>query len=790
MLGLSVTVNHKQKRIRRRAQWVVASGIDFNGDQDLRAWSNVWINPVNHRLTLRPGPMFDAWWTSNTGIYEKYAKASLSGTTSACIESEDFPGAGKYLVYQDASVPVFTPALLKNTGICVGIFADSAGDKHEIARGGWSNSGSLNFGVGWLLWSDGSIDLFKHGKSLSSYKVSGIVGHGSVQNKRVGLMFIPQAGRELLVVSTEGDGFSHVFGDIDEDEADSVITPPEKFWISVAAPSTHFQLGLIQYPSSGYAVTRALSFAEDPTELGDPYGRFFYSYTRGLISDLPEPSFELFNWAYTGPFPPVGTLPDGSPDLRCRARVTLTTLSSTVTPVIYGYVAAFKSQVAWTNDSEVVCIDPYILEASADLCEDRAGRQWTLELKEPEALQALYALGANLPVRIKMSETSSTDVGEDDIVWIDGWSEEPKWHKGVDDGVQRCTWVIREMWSALEHTESQDIWPHDGWTLGQSVQWDLQDVAIGLPGPGETEAEGSADLEFDVSTLILGGTPNKDANDWNVLRDAGVSGASDLTAILNSNAPTWLAQFQPRKGVDRPVFILWSPETQASRPVARTLYLEKEDAIAAGDPDLAVWELERSTLRSQATEVILTWRDPRTGRIHQEKKRDEAAAETTLAPSARPANWWGMPVLAGEATDLVTRVDVAESALEYMFNRFTAAPEIGESRSEVIFWPEAGSQRGRPVYIGDKFNIAAIEYKICSMHLRFMKEPNENETVPVKCREACYVLGNGSGNTSGGSRMRDIVEANRKMAAAGERFYVRPRMRDVIRQTPTQVIIR
>src|ERR1044072_1781967 len=144
MLGLSVTVNHRQKRIKRRAQWVVASGIDYDGDQYLRWFSNAWINGINHRLTLRPGPMFDAWWSSDTGIYAKIGLAGLTGQTGACIESEDFPGAGKYLVYQDADVAVMPSAIwVKNTGAWVSVFVDSAGDRHEIARGGWSNAGVI-----------------------------------------------------------------------------------------------------------------------------------------------------------------------------------------------------------------------------------------------------------------------------------------------------------------------------------------------------------------------------------------------------------------------------------------------------------------------------------------------------------------------------------------------------------------------------------------------------------------------------------------------------------------------
>src|SRR4051812_42272123 len=98
--ALSVSINHAQPALLRDRQWVVARGQDFEGDNDGQFESDIWVDPITHRLMLRPGPMYDKtyttnWWNNNAGIFAKLRKADFTDSLGVAlgagwVESDQF----------------------------------------------------------------------------------------------------------------------------------------------------------------------------------------------------------------------------------------------------------------------------------------------------------------------------------------------------------------------------------------------------------------------------------------------------------------------------------------------------------------------------------------------------------------------------------------------------------------------------------------------------------------------------------------------------------------------------
>lgn len=798
MPALSVTFDHAQSRVLRDRQWVLAAGIDFNGDSQGYFFENTWIDSITHRLMLRPGPMFQDWWTSNSGIYAKLALADLTvATPSSWIETEDIPGAGVYVVAQGVNEPaITTDSYPKNQAWWVSCFVYSAGDIYILAEGGWNDTATLDSGVGFRLLSNGQLDIFKDGRAVGSESVSGLTFSNNAQNQRMGLMFIPWMGREMLVVSSEGSGFNFVFEDIEEGESDPTITPAGKFWISQPGDvKAHFQLAPIQYPESGYAVTRLLSFAETPGEMTDPaaadpldtfapldgpYGRFFYGSTTNAIGT--SPAFFLRNRDNSADFMTGLPLDAENEDLQCRIKVTLSGDQS-FSPVIEGCEVFFSESVVDTDDADAFTVDQFLVGATLDVPEDPWSTQLTLEVKYPKRIDTdhvrNFLTGGNRPVKAEIEGC-----------WIlDGVSEPAVWHTDVDDEVQRATVVVRDRTKSLEKYVYQDITVHDGREFSEAIAFNL--ARIGLT---------SSDWDLETTTLTLGDVPCQDANDWNVAVHAGSTAAGDIRELIEDCAPGYYARFRPQGG-SAPKFAFKSPDTLSAAPERLTLYRSIDDAEGAGLEEGKGWtsvfrRLEQSTVEPEANDIRITGRDPRTGKAFQIRKVDFASLDPRLATSDRPDNWLGEIRRAGTSNPRITTVDIGTQAANYWAALLGAVGHVGEVECEMLFYTVTIGEEEEaidylvPVWVGDRLIVDEEgTFKVMAFSTRFEKEPaDEGEDVPIQWRDSRYVLGEGNMFRAGGTTLESIRRAHELRAAKADNLIIRPGGDILVRRTPASIV--
>ena len=139
---------------------------------------------------------------------------------------------------------------------------------------GLERDGRATAGVCLKFYADLSADVSKDGVFLAHYAMSGQSAEygqtdGQIPSQMPGqfirLILIPCRQRELLVISSNGGGFSHIFTDITEGTSSPVITPNAPFWF-FAEPGvdTTFRCALCQYGSSGNAVGKQSFWRIDP----------------------------------------------------------------------------------------------------------------------------------------------------------------------------------------------------------------------------------------------------------------------------------------------------------------------------------------------------------------------------------------------------------------------------------------------------------------------------------------------------------------------------------------------
>src|SRR5690606_2361409 len=139
---------------------------------------------------------------------------------------------------------IFTPTLGNiNQPMFVGWYAHAGADDFPTLECGWSDDGSREFARRFFL--SGHAELWKGGELVAPGEVSGGRTAGGIADKFVGVMLLPFRRRELLVYSTGGDGFVHLFEDLDEDGTVQEIVPNTKFWVRALSGTATFQIAKV-----------------------------------------------------------------------------------------------------------------------------------------------------------------------------------------------------------------------------------------------------------------------------------------------------------------------------------------------------------------------------------------------------------------------------------------------------------------------------------------------------------------------------------------------------------------
>lgn len=703
-MALSIVVDHAQSRLTADELGVVASGMEWNGS----VWSGTWIDPVTRTLMLRPRALDTEWYTTASGDYAKNGLADFV-VGSGWEERTDQHWAGPWIARKDSATggtAVSLASLGKNRGLVVSWFSYGSGDTFLQLKVGWSNGGSDSAGVALHFWTDGTVDVLKDGAVVGQGRISGSVGSDVRRHQVYEVVLVPMRGRELLVYSKSGRGFSHVFTDIDPEDADLTITPAEKYWFEVVAGGAQVQIAPLKFASSGFATSLETSLAEAP--LAGESLVVFDNETLGSASD----PFKVYGYPAFGPGIESMAVSlrelDGttafSPDwtaVDCRLRADLSGTDAGYSPFVFGGRVAFASQSGLTSSTGGTDVTGAVLACTLSVPDDASRVSLDLGLADPEALDTLVPGLVSVGNRPVLASIGATQV-------LDGFSSPGELDWEPTSEASRAVLEVRDAWKVLEASVFAERVPLDGLTFEEAVRF--------LVG-----RSGISDVVVTDSGLRLPFAAGAEAGDWSLLVEPGDSAGEWLQRLMDTFAGTWSYGFRPTT-TGTQFFALADADLPSVPSV--TLYGSTSEAVLVGGvPAESAHEavfrnFRQTTLEPEATEVRVTGVDPLTGRPIQAVRTDYAAQDVTTAPGSRPANWLGEIRRFGLVDAGLTLSGAVESSCQELFDKLTRARVLAEYECGFLV-----DSLGVPLWRGDLVELYGFgTWRILSFGCRFESE--------------------------------------------------------------------
>lgn len=770
---LTATIDYAQSRLRRDRICMTVAGLEWNGP----VFADTWIDPVTNTLMLRPPLEYDSWYTSNTGNYHKPGIGdgltlspgnAFLGDGVAGDPPEIYPGAGTFLSTSQAGDYAQTDDPVgKNRAVTVSFFIFNSGDDYIALDCGWGPAVEYSSGIGLRVRSGGEIEVYKGGAFQAKYSISGFASGQNAGNKFVELMLIPCRKRELLVVSNQGGGFTHVFEDIAEDDADPEITPDERFWVQNISGAMCAQIAPMYFPSTGYATSLdiALMFPPETGSMREPWVNSSFTVTDAKVYGDPayEGTTDVLTVDVVGLDGATTFTPDDTTD-HCRLKITLTGDGS-YTPFVYGAHAAYAQDYVDTDDSEEAAIESTFLSAHLEVPDEGSGVRFTCDVVAPETLESTVWNLLNSSGRPFLVQVGTTPI-------LNGETGPPEYTDSLSDETAEARITVPDKWKALEDYMFRERVPldglplclanPDGWTNISAISFVL--ACAGVP-------YANMDLD-DVAFVIDSIAPKKCGEAWNFIIEVGDTAARVIERLHEQFAASFLYGFKPTATLskfwfkdpdslsDTPTYFLYRSIESAITGLQSDMGMTEEEAIAAAESHL-YGEYKSHPLEVEANEIRATGWDIRLDVPIQAYKIDTASQDPTGAPSTHPDNWVGKPRIFGVISPKLTSQEACNQCAEYLYNLLTKRRVAAE-------WSMDGwlFDAGAPLW---RFDVVSLEgrgtYRIASLTVDFDREYNDEDDtdmVPVRSvRMTGIQTGTGWPSGKGGSSLRALVWRNR-----------------------------
>jgi len=671
MPSLSIIVDAIQQRIKADTLSSLVTGLDWSPTY----FSNTWVDPITNTCMLMPAPLLAAWATSNTGIFAKLGMSDITFDDSSNWSSYVYDAAPVYYYkLQNTSgaggqTNISQPM---NQPMCVEYWQpDGSNSKYEILSCGWSATGDGSAGVSLRFYADGTSEVWKSGVIVGSgYSVAGnSQAYFAPQNGQTGqtatasqapagvfvkVLLIPFRDRELLVYSSAGGGFSHIFLDLPDSTAGNTITDAAPFWFSTfTGPQAVIRISQIKFQSSGYRYGSTSAWRSAPPA-GTPNYLVFQSLTSGGSVSVTEDT--TYN-PYGVPYP-------------LSIAVSLSG-SGAKTPFVYGARVWYGPTPANTVGSEVDVID-YTRSLDLEVSDSISGVHATMVLSSPQALAdagvPAIKTQCHRPINIFSSGGKIlTGVGEPPHVTDSNGFDGDGYDLNVDVEIQ-----IRDYSKLAEEYIFMDPIPLDGLSLLDAYTALAQTMGF------------IANVSPSASAFTLGDAGSCSGGEFNVCVQVGDKGLEWLDRLHQTYAGNW-AHFVDGDGN----FCLIDPADMPSVPTL-TLYRSIADAVSAGglEPDEAYKYVYRSlkwqTLAPEANDVWVTGEDPRTGRPIVAHYLDADSANPTIGPSDRHANWLGFARKYAWIDPTLTTIDLVTQVLNILAPKVTQPRTICEFECDYL----------------------------------------------------------------------------------------------------------
>lgn len=716
--ALKIEIDHAQRRIRRDRLATLLDGNSWG--QSFR--SNCYVDPITGTGMLIPS-LFDPQWSqTSAGRFARIRKSEYSlGTPSAWVEFDRGRCPGDYYLHaQGTNEPaIVSSPFERNRGVFLSLYNYSVGNetRRQILDCGWTpvNSETPDPDLGLRFYSDGDVEIWRNGR-LDGYGDIRSRGRGDFEgsqqggesaNRSIDIMILPFRRREVLVVTNQGGGFSHVLQDIAEDDDDPTIHDIGQFFWQVHEGKATVQCAKATFAPSGY-LTAVHSVLTAAPETGE------------------TPSFLVFADLYGGEVEPSLVLradPDQAfiPDdeaTECRIRVDLTGITG-FTPNLYGVQAAFDPIIVETPDEAVEIVsDGYVVSAQLDVPANPTDAEMRLTINKPDELE----FGAHEVALLKDIENRPVLVSLDDLPIIDAWGETPSWILGSreEDRLSQVSLSLRDSWQRLHEYIFSDPTPLDSMNLSEAFEF-LAKTA------GFDESEIDIDpIDFDLPT---GGT-TYEGEFVNMIRPG--DRASDWWEKLHSTyCPLFFYGVVPT--ATGPMLKLKDNTLLSTEPDI-TIYATVEEAKEhlIGDPsewedpefrrDFAARVFRKYREESIALETNEIWVQ---GYDHREEKpilcrvRNEESQDPELAKGDRPKTWLGTIRKYAWTDPTLTTQEALIRAARVLCKRLFPRRYFVEWESEFLLKDD-----GVPIWRGDVVELFGKRVvRVISLSGQFRKEP-------------------------------------------------------------------
>lgn len=722
-MSFSVQVDSQQQRIKT----VTVSGVTFPGvgistlvgkqDWDTGTFldNNVYMDGATGTVMLLPGALDPTnWSTLNTGIYAKLPSTDFTLTYSAGTVPNPLPiintdGSSWFSIKGNTSgcLSKTTYNVAVNQAIVVSFYVGTGTANSDVAGDvGWGSSGDASTGVSLRFYLNGSFDIWKAGTKLAGgVSVAGQnADYGQTDdqlsaqtpNQYLTFLLIPCRQRELLILSSNGGGYSYIFKDIPEGNPMSVpITPAAPIWFyATNGVDTNWQMALCQYKSSGNAIGKLSYWRYDPG--ASPPGGF----QKWLNQDLEGCTTSL---AVADGINPTSAYANNTNGVRLNVTLTGTTISSgpytpTITPFIYAAQAYTLTQLAKTSNT-ALDVTEFTLDLSMETADSISGTRGHIKLKDPLGIQAagvaqdstnkpgaLIQTLANRPWRIYDANGSQIFEGRNEaplqgLLSMIGSTGQQTWGTTTNPA-EYVEMELKDIWDQLDKFIFEDQWPLDGYTL-----LDAMTLITDLAGVTDSHSQGGFGGTWNMSTAlatytlpIAGSVTN---SDFNFLIESGDKGSEVLDRLFKTYAGNAFFALVPMGGWSQPTLLV---EADLPSTPAVTLYDSGATAIYHGVTTPDYTDVFRTVdvrlLPPEANDCYVQGYDYRYLRPILSHKFDYANADPTVIPADRTPQWLGEPRAYCWNDPSLSTQDACNYAMGLIFPRVTQARSIIELEAE------------------------------------------------------------------------------------------------------------
>ncbi len=700
---------------------------------DITNSSNVWQDPATLTTMLAPLPVTTAWQTTYSGSYARYQKTDYTLTTPAKWKQMQIKASGDYYL-QSLDVTeraTLTTAFSANQAVYLSVYVPGLKDtdKSIILKAGWGvgSAGSVEV---WFA-ANGTALVYKSGVLVGSYErgdsnIAPAVGSSTSKSSRsdfISIMMIPARKRELIVATSNGTNFSHVFSDLSAATSNTIVPAAAFSWLVPTGQAT-VQLAKCNFETSGYVLTPVKTLRYAPPT-GAAFGATFAGDNLGIgATTFTASVVKSDGTAYT----PNGIIKD------VRGKVALTG-AGTGSFGLYAIDQIYDPDPGSTYDG-TVDVTQYIKSLTLSVEDDgRATCEISAIAKQlVDAGVEQPDVTSDRPVRIALSDGAATPTYQD---FFRGTLQPPRieyldrdtsynWatykYSGVDrSGDFELAWLV-------------ESFPYDG-ILALNAIIDLMLIA-----------------GYDANIYYAGDTPlqelpyttNISKGQYSLAPDYGDTVGSYLEKIKQEYYATWITGWMPTA---TGYYYQWLDVDNASTASTMTLYQSIADATTAGvaevlRPQRVIRSLNSYYEQPECTQVTVIGQDPNTGIWIPYTQIDSAAEDADTPPASRPRNWRGRPVPYQYRDPALNTLDAVTAACLMLYSRLTPGRTMIEFDATFLVY----NVSNRPVWLGDVIKLIDTDgtsvlgnYRIIAIpSIEFVQENTPGSSTLFNVRKATY----------------------------------------------------